>query len=689
MSRREFRAIALVPMVMLAALAGCSEDSVVGGDLDSGAPDAADDLGVVVDAGSLDTGAPDAPMDAPPPDRGPLRCGADGDCLGNAAGPVCDVASGMCIGCRLSPDTCPGDQHCDGASTRCVSGCHNDDGCRSGDAGVGGQRCDTNTHSCVQCVTDEHCPTGNLCVGNLCVTGCTDTRGCPGGQTCCGGGCVDTTTNLANCARCDNRCTAVNATPACRNSMCTIGACTSPFGDCDSMAANGCETNTFTDVFHCGGCGRACEARAHSTAACNAGTCAYTCETGYSDCDGNPSNGCETNSASDLANCGRCGAACMPPGAVGACVMGQCTVMACNEGFGNCDSNPSNGCEVDLSNATANCGTCGMRCTGQTNAAPTCFAGTCRTFCLPGFLECDGNPATGCEVNPTTDVNNCGLCNTRCATANGTPACAAGNCAIGSCNTGFANCNAAVGDGCEVNLQSDPTNCGTCGMVCPVAANQLPTCTAATCGAVCAPTYVDLDGQIGNGCECRNTDPDLPDDGFADTNCDGVDGVASRAIFVSTGGSNGNPGTRAAPKRDIQNAINTAASAGFSVFIAAGTYNESLTLAPGVSLYGGYNASNWSRGAGNVVIVEGTSATAVSAANLSASVELQRLTIRAAAAGGTGQSSYGVRVVNSASSVVVTLRSCSVTARAGSNGGGGSNGAAGGGGSNGAGGGNG
>jgi len=654
-------------MVMLALFAGCSEDSPPGVlDTDSGLGFdlGSTDLGV---DGSTDNGTGDVPMDTPmdvPMDMGPSRCTADGDCLGNAAGPVCDVASGRCIGCRTSPDSCPADQHCDGASARCVAGCRADEGCRTGDAGTGGQRCDITTHSCVQCVTDEHCPTGNLCVGSLCVTGCTDTRGCPGGQTCCSGACVDTTNNLANCGTCDTRCTATNATPACRNSMCTVGTCTVPYGDCDSMASNGCETNTFTDVFHCGACNRPCEARAHSTAACNAGSCAYTCEAGFSDCDGNPANGCETSTASDIANCGACGSVCMPPRGTGACMAGRCVVTACSAGYGDCNTNAADGCETNTSNTTDNCGTCGNVCPSNTNAAAACVSASCVTFCVTGFLDCDGRDSTGCEVNVRTDLANCGACGRACNTANATPVCRSSQCEVASCNTGFDNCDGSASNGCEVNLRSDVNNCGACGMRCPVGSNQVATCSAAMCGLACAPTYVDLDRDPGNGCECRNTDPDLPDDGFADTNCDGIDGVAARAIFVAPGGNDSNPGTRTAPRRTIQAGIAAAAPGRLSVYIAAGTYAESITLAPGVSLYGGYTAGTWSRNATNVTTIQG--GTTAVFARVNEPVVLQRLTIIASDATTAGQSSYGVRIAGSGATV--TLQRCTVRAGRGANG---------------------
>ncbi len=695
MSRRALRAIALIPFFLVGSIVGCTDGrSVVGsapGSVvdasieDTGSlSDAVDDgggLDVGFDSGSMDVvssdggggdGSGDATMDVVPADMGPPRCTGDGDCVGNSGGPVCDVSSGMCIGCRTSPDSCPASQHCDGASMRCVAGCRADEGCMTGDAGTGGLRCETTSHACVQCVTDTHCPMGNLCVGNLCVTGCTPERGCPGGQTCCGGACVDTQTNLAHCGRCDApRCTADNATPSCLNGMCSVGSCTVPFGNCDSMASNGCETNTFTDVFHCGACGRACEARAHSTSTCTAGSCVYTCEAGFSDCDGNPANGCETDSANSVMNCGACGAICMPPAGVGACMMGRCVVTSCNPGRGDCNSNAMDGCETNTSTSADNCGTCANVCPSGANQAAACGGGSCGTFCLTGFQDCDSNDATGCEVNVRTDVNNCGVCNTRCTPANATPSCTAGQCGVASCNDGFANCNAMAADGCEVNLRTSPLHCGACGMACPVGSNQVATCASSVCGLACAATYVDLDRNPANGCECRSTDPDAPDDGFADTNCDGIDGNAARAIFVSLLGADGNPGTRASPKRTIQAGITAAQAGGLAVYIAEGTYNETITLASGVGLYGGYQPSDWSRRAGNTTTING-GVVAVSGSSIGIALELQRLTINAMAPSAAGTSSYGVRILNS--SATVTIRSCTINAGPGAAGNGGGTG---------------
>ena len=264
-----------------AALAGCSDgQSVVGGPGDAAvandlAAEAATDapVDVPVDAGSPMDIAMDVAMDAPmdvamdapmdtPADMGPPRCTSAADCMTNPGRGACDTATGMCVQCVASSDTCPATEHCNGATNTCEPGCRSDDGCMSSggptDGGaVARTRCDVTAHTCVECVTNEHCPSGTLCVGSVCMMGCTPERGCPSGQSCCSGACVDGQTNLAHCGRCDNRCSVANAMPLCLNGTCGVGACNAPFGDCDSSGANGCETNTQTDLAQRGGAAQA------------------------------------------------------------------------------------------------------------------------------------------------------------------------------------------------------------------------------------------------------------------------------------------------------------------------------------------------------------------------------------------------------------------------------------------------
>jgi hypothetical protein len=54
----------------------------------------------------------------------------------------------------------------------------------------------------------------------------------------------------------------------------------------------------------------------------------------FDNCDGNPSNGCETNLNTDVANCGACNTAATPVSnaAAPACVNGQPGLGTCNTG---------------------------------------------------------------------------------------------------------------------------------------------------------------------------------------------------------------------------------------------------------------------------------------------------------------------------------------------------------------------
>jgi hypothetical protein len=93
--------------------------------------------------------------------------------------------------------------------------------------------------------------------------------------------------------------------------MCMIGSCQSGFDDCNMMVADGCETALDTDKMNCGMCGMMCPDPDNGVGACVGGMCTLaSCNAGYSDCDGNPANGCEFNTLTDPNNCGGCGIVC-------------------------------------------------------------------------------------------------------------------------------------------------------------------------------------------------------------------------------------------------------------------------------------------------------------------------------------------------------------------------------------------
>ncbi|MFO0625527.1 MAG: hypothetical protein U0325_07895 [Polyangiales bacterium] len=260
----------------------------------AGADDASmTDLGAsfdLPDLGATGIDAPDAPtpadapradlptpaVDAPTLDA-PGGCGRDEDCAGDPAGAVCNVSTRRCVACLPTRDGCPAGQYC-GRENVCLAGCRDDAAC-GGAGGVDGGagragRCEPVSRTCVECVVDDHCPAGTLCVGNVCAAGCTDTRGCPGAQQCCNGACSDPASSIAHCGGCGRVCAVPNAMPACQNGMCTVGACAAPFADCDRLPANGCEVDTLRDVAHCGGCNTRCADRPNAAVQCAAGRCA-------------------------------------------------------------------------------------------------------------------------------------------------------------------------------------------------------------------------------------------------------------------------------------------------------------------------------------------------------------------------------------------------------------------------------
>ncbi len=499
---RRLPGLALLALFTALAALGCDGEPVVGGHFDAtvmkpedrALPDAPD---ATTDAAPLDV-ALDVVKDA---DDGSADVAVD------AVDDAADAPGDVMPRCTSSNDMCPVGQRCDDASGTCVPGCRNDEACTTptDDAGARRARCDLATRACVECVTSEHCAAGTLCVGNQCVAGCNDSRPCPTGQSCCAGACVDLLANLAHCGACDARCATPNATASCLNGNCAVATCAAPFGNCDGMAANGCETNLLVDVGHCGGCGMMCPTRARASSSCAAGRCEFTCEPGFADCDMNPANGCETDTNTDVARCGSCRTACNPPNGTPACRMGACAVATCSEGFADCNMNPNDGCEADTRASTAHCGACGRACPTRPNAFPGCVGGMCVTSCVMGFQDCDGDAMNGCEADVRSDRANCGACGRVCDPAHATGACMTGRCTITACDTGFADCDMDASNGCEVNLQSDASHCAACGAACALA-NATPACTGSRCAvASCNGGFGDCDGNPANGCETNLT----------------------------------------------------------------------------------------------------------------------------------------------------------------------------------------
>ena len=120
-------------------------------------------------------------------------------------------------------------------------------------------------------------------------------------------------------------------------------------------------------------------------------------------CDGR----CVDTMGSDPENCGGCGTVC--PGD-----------MVCDAGVCRCPGNRqfcSDRC-TDTNSDPTNCGGCGLRCSNNHVANPTCSNRLCNGACNAGYADCDGEKLfDGCETNVLTDNANCGACGMACSGA--------------------------------------------------------------------------------------------------------------------------------------------------------------------------------------------------------------------------------------------------------------------------------
>jgi hypothetical protein len=479
---------------------------------------------------------------------------AAGCAVGSCESGFADCDSDPLNGCETAVDADP--QHC-GSCTLVCAFPHADAGCAGGICTLGA--CDDGYEDCDGqplngCEADlQHNPDtcgscSNVCVvqggSPVCNAGVCGSSGCNPGLGDCDpniDGCeTDLTSSVAHCGYCGNGCQLANATAQCVASQCKILACAAGFTDCDGQAANGCEVNTQTDPNNCGACGAWC-AGYNVVPTCAAGQCQLVCVAGYGDCNGDPTDGCETPLNTTYA-CGACGKSCSPANAVGQCTGGVCGVLTCNGGFGDCNANPADGCEVNLFADPLHCGNCATVC--SSNHGTAVCAGSCSIGCDAGWANCNGSLADGCEAATSNNPLHCGSCSNACPWApNATPTCNGTTCEL-TCNAGWADCDAYPDNGCEVNLSTDPLHCGSCTTVCAPAPNSAPTCALSACGVACNAGFGNCDGNVANGCEA-NLLTDALHCGNCTTSCGTsscAGGVCSANCTAPMADCDGNPG---------------------------------------------------------------------------------------------------------------------------------------------------
>jgi Lamin Tail Domain/Stigma-specific protein, Stig1/Putative metal-binding motif len=379
----------------------------------------------------------------------------------------------------------------------------------------------------------------------------------------------------AHCGDCTTTCSYDNATELCVSGTCQLGPCSTGFGNADSNDANGCEYtcpvsppvaevcngvddncdgnedegfDTQSDPAHCGDCTTTCS-YANATPLCISGGCQMgACSTGFGNVDGSDANGCEYTCPvsppvaevcngvddncdgdedetfdfnNDPAHCGDCTTTCSYANATALCVSGTCQMGACDSGFGNTDSNVTNGCEY-----------------------PCPVSPPVAEVCNGVDDNCDGNEDETFDLQ--ADPAHCGNCTTTCSYANATALCVSGTCQMGACNAGFGNADGSSANGCECtklnggvevcnnqddncdgnvdetfDFQNDPTHCGNCSTVCSYA-NATALCTNGTCQmGACNTGFGNADGSTANGCECTQLNGGVEICNNQDDNCDG------------------------------------------------------------------------------------------------------------------------------------------------------------------------
>ncbi len=207
-------------------------------------------------------------------------CNADGlttTTTACASGQSCN--GGVCV----AQSCVPGSAVCADANTRSIC---NADGlgstpspCSSSQRCSGGTCralvCTPGTSTCVDARTTSTCNADGLAA---------TTAACPSGSTCVGGACSSwvCTPGAATCASAASRsvCNAdglgttvaacpspANASsPSCSGSGVCAFSCNAGFGDCNGVAADGCEASLSTNA-NCGSCGSTC------SGSCSSGTC--------------------------------------------------------------------------------------------------------------------------------------------------------------------------------------------------------------------------------------------------------------------------------------------------------------------------------------------------------------------------------------------------------------------------------
>ncbi len=335
------------------------------------------------------------------------------------------------------------------------------------------------------------------------------------------------------------------------------------------------------------------------------------------------------------AHCGGCGRACTPsrPHELRvACGLVEetptCVALACDAGFVPSSTGRCVPAYDRLCLSCADDGDCGdfdaARCVplgGELRCSVSCDIG-----CPSGYV-CESDacvpPSRSCTCEVGVDFTlACALHDPDGNVCPGSAVCMSGmlsECVapVEVCDEVDQNCDGVIDEGFRDARGAyilDIHNCGECGVDCTM--STIPEGDLICGGDPFAPTCVlhcvdaddgiqpgdriDGDRNIATGCECTVTAlDDVPGPVRAsgpmlDVNCDGADGNVIQSFYVAPDGDDAAVGSPTRPLRTITTALRRASESLAMgaprphVFIASGTYTESIELPDGVLVHGGY-----------------------------------------------------------------------------------------------------